>query len=164
MFGDRSRSPVLSAWRRCPDAVEHLERLAAELNASGMATDLREGSEDLPALLRVWLLLDEEDQPVLGENVMVGPGLDSVGDQVVWWFWSSREPLAPCDDTPGAVAEVSRLLMPTLLARAPWPGAMAWRGNHTGSWWAFLPSGDSGRFIEAVSPRELLRAITAGPR
>jgi len=35
------------------------------------------------------------------------------------------------------------------------PGAMVWHGSATGSWWAWLPGGRFGRFLEAASPEQL---------
>lgn len=42
---------------------------------------------------------------------------------------------------------------------ARFPGVAVWHGNHTRSWWAFVPCGERSRLIEAISPDELRRAI-----
>ncbi|MFD0900571.1 hypothetical protein [Actinomadura sediminis] len=39
------------------------------------------------------------------------------------------------------------------------PGVLAWYGNETGSWWAFVPVTSGDRLVEAETPRGLREAI-----
>lgn len=52
-------------------------------------------------------------------------------------------------DTGAALAEISKSF-----------GVTCWRGPYTRSLWALVPCADGWRLVEAVSPRELVMAIT----
>lgn len=80
-------------------AAEHLERLAAALDAAGWTVDRR---YDGPPLVRV----SSPKAPHIGDSIGVKDGVGGVP----WFVSSCGDPVAPCHDVRRACAEVGELL------------------------------------------------------
>jgi hypothetical protein len=80
-------------------AVTHLGNLAAEVTALGFQTTLKHPADDLPCLL-----VRNPRASVLTETVHACDGQ-------FWWSW--REPIAPCDQAATAAALLARVLRTT---------------------------------------------------
>ena len=48
---------------------------------------------------------------------------------------------------------------PAAILRRRFPGLVFWFGPYTRSWWALIPPPTGWRFVEAMDPDELTRAI-----
>lgn len=90
------------------NATEHLDGLADALAAAGWSTRAR--YESSPQLIHVFA----PDVPQLGESVYVKAGVGGVP----WFIASTGDPVAPCHDIAGAVAELGKRLEPLAMAAA----------------------------------------------
>ncbi|MER6817363.1 hypothetical protein ABT299_49625 [Spirillospora sp. NPDC000708] len=84
------------------NAADHLDGLARALDAAGWST--RRRYEQTPALLHVFA----SELPRVGESVHVKAGTAGVP----WFVVSTGDPLRPCHDIAGAVAEIAARLGP----------------------------------------------------
>ncbi|MGI5324729.1 hypothetical protein [Actinomadura nitritigenes] len=84
------------------NAPDHLDGLARALDPAGWST--RRRYENRPALLHVFV----SELPGVGESVRVKAGTAGVP----WFVASTGDPIKPCHDLAGTVAEIAARLGP----------------------------------------------------